>query len=73
MVPYPFSKGLFLYGEPLWIPKEADDEMLETARLTLEHTLNRLTEQAEREVGQRKSPCCPPTRCRREDNVGPVA
>jgi hypothetical protein len=50
MVPYPFSKGLFLYGEPLWVSREADDAALEAARLELESTLNRLTDQAEQEV-----------------------
>ena len=47
MVPYPFSRGLFLYGHPLWVPREADDGALEAARLELETVLNRLTEQAE--------------------------
>jgi lysophospholipid acyltransferase (LPLAT)-like uncharacterized protein len=47
MVPYPFSRGLFLYGDPLWVPREADDGALELARLELEMVLNRLTDQAE--------------------------
>jgi len=47
MVPYPFSRGLFLYGDPLWVPREADDVALEAARLDLERVLNRLTDQAE--------------------------
>ncbi len=47
MVPYPFSRGLFLYGNPLWIPREADEASLEAARLELETILNRLTDQAE--------------------------
>ena len=50
MVPYPFSRGLFLYGNPLWVPREADDGALETARLELETVLNRLTDQAEQDV-----------------------
>ncbi len=50
MVPYPFSRGLFLYGDPLWVPREADDGALEAARLELETVLNRLTDQAEQEV-----------------------
>jgi lysophospholipid acyltransferase (LPLAT)-like uncharacterized protein len=47
MVPYPFSRGLFLYGNPLWIPRKADEASLEAARLELETILNRLTDQAE--------------------------
>lgn len=52
MVPYPFSKGLFLYGKPLWVSREADGSALEAARLELETTLNRLTDQAEQEVSR---------------------
>jgi lysophospholipid acyltransferase (LPLAT)-like uncharacterized protein len=50
MVPYPFSRGLFLYGNPLWVSREADDTSLEATRLELETVLNRLTEQAEQAV-----------------------
>ena len=47
MVPYPFSRGLFLYGDPIWVPREADEAALEAVRLELEAGLNRLTDQAE--------------------------
>ena len=47
MVPYPFSQGLFSYGRPLWVLREADDAALEAARLELETVLNRLTDEAE--------------------------
>jgi len=47
MVPYPFARGLFLYGQPIWVPREADDASLEASRLELETVLNRLTDQAE--------------------------
>jgi hypothetical protein len=50
MVPYPFSRGLFLYGEPLWVTREAGEASLEASRLELELTLNRLTDQAEEAV-----------------------
>ena len=50
MVPYPFSRGLFLYGSPLWVSRESDDALLEAARLELETVLNRLTDQAEQDV-----------------------
>ena len=50
MVPYPFSRGLFLYGEPLWVTRDADEASLEGTRLELETTLNRLTDQAEEAV-----------------------
>jgi len=50
MVPYPFSRGLFLYGNPLWVSREADEASLEMTRLELEVILNRLTDQAEQDV-----------------------
>lgn len=54
MVPYPFSRGLFLYGDPLWVPRETDDAALEASRLELETVLNRLTDQAEQDVTREK-------------------
>lgn len=50
MVPYPFSRGLYLYGRPLWVPRETDAARLETLRLELETALNLLTDQAEEDV-----------------------
>ena len=50
MVPYPFSRGLFLYETPIWVPREADATSLEAIRLELETVLNRLTDQAEQRV-----------------------
>lgn len=47
MVPYPFSRGVFCWGAPIWVSREADDAGLETARQELETTLNRLTQQAD--------------------------
>jgi lysophospholipid acyltransferase (LPLAT)-like uncharacterized protein len=47
MVPYPFSRGLFLYGKPMWIPREGDEAAFDAARLELETVLNRLTAEAE--------------------------
>lgn len=50
MVPYPFSRGVFLWGDPITVSREADDAMLEAARVELEAALNRLTAEAEAEV-----------------------
>ncbi|MGQ0667858.1 MAG: lysophospholipid acyltransferase family protein, partial [Nitrospiraceae bacterium] len=50
MIPYPFSRGLFLYGDPLWVSREADEASLEAARLEVETTLNRLTAESEAAV-----------------------
>ena len=35
------------YGEPLWVPRDADKATLEACRLQLEKYLNELNEKAE--------------------------
>lgn len=50
MVPHPFSRGLFLWGAPIRVSREADEAALEAARIELESVLNRLTADAEAEV-----------------------
>jgi lysophospholipid acyltransferase (LPLAT)-like uncharacterized protein len=47
MVPYPWSQGLYLWGSPIWIPRDSDEQALEAARLELQTILNRLTDQAD--------------------------
>jgi lysophospholipid acyltransferase (LPLAT)-like uncharacterized protein len=51
LLPYPFARGLFLYGEPLRVPRGADEEGQEQCRLALEAELDRLTDQSDREMG----------------------
>jgi lysophospholipid acyltransferase (LPLAT)-like uncharacterized protein len=47
MLPYPWSRGLYLWGAPLWVSRDADEQALAAACLELESVLNRLTDQAE--------------------------
>ena len=53
MVPYPWSRGLFLWGPPLWVPPDADATELEAKRLELERLLNQMTAQADEAVVRR--------------------
>lgn len=46
IVPYPFSRALYLYGEPIVVPRDGDAEEW---RLKLETTLNELSDRAERD------------------------
>lgn len=46
VVPYPFSKAIFLYGEPLVVPRDAD---VEEMRLKVERVMNDLADRAERD------------------------
>lgn len=43
----PFGKLVIAYDKPIYVPKDADDEMIETYRLKLEKNLNELHEKAE--------------------------
>ena len=48
MLPYPWSRGLYLWGAPIWVPRDADAQAVEAACRELEMVLNRLTDQAEK-------------------------
>jgi len=50
-VALPFTRGLFLWGEPLFVPKDADAAQLEALRLELEHRMNALTAIADQRCG----------------------
>lgn len=48
LVPYPFSRGLFVCGEPFTVARDADEER---QRLSLEAELDRLTDLADHRIG----------------------
>ena len=50
MVPYPWSRGLYLWGSPIWVLRDADEQAMEAACRELEKVLNQLTDQAEEAV-----------------------
>lgn len=47
VVPMPFSRGVFVYGEPIEVPAQADGAQMEALRLDVERSLNELTTKAE--------------------------
>jgi len=49
-VPLPFSRGLFVYGDPILVPPHADPAAMERARVALEQALDRVSEKADREA-----------------------
>ena len=51
LVPWPFARGLFLYGEPVDVPRDADETEQERLRQRLEAELDRLTDRADEEMG----------------------
>jgi lysophospholipid acyltransferase (LPLAT)-like uncharacterized protein len=50
LLPRPFARGLFVYGAPILVPREADEAALEAARLEVERSLNEVTERADRDA-----------------------
>jgi lysophospholipid acyltransferase (LPLAT)-like uncharacterized protein len=48
LLPYPFSKGVFIWGEPIYVNPNGDRTHLEERRTLLEMRLNELTERADR-------------------------
>jgi lysophospholipid acyltransferase (LPLAT)-like uncharacterized protein len=47
ILPYPYSRGVYVWGDPLRVPADADDAAMEAARAALEEELNRITAQAD--------------------------
>lgn len=56
----PFARGVFVWGEPLSVAPDADGPALEAARAELEASLNAVTEEADRLVGQTAIAPAPP-------------
>lgn len=49
--PLPFSRGIFLWGEPIHVDAKLDEAALEQCRGLVEHRLNALTSEADRRMG----------------------
>jgi len=50
MVLYPWSRGLYRWGAPIWVPRELDESALEAKRLELETTLKKMTAEVDEAV-----------------------
>ena len=50
-LPLPFGRGLFLIGEPIEVPADADEATIEQLRRRLESRLRELTGEADRRMG----------------------
>lgn len=51
-IAFPFGRGVYIWGEPIRVPKDADETQQETLRQRLEDELNRITAEADRACGQ---------------------
>ncbi|WP_245913346.1 lysophospholipid acyltransferase family protein [Caenispirillum bisanense] len=52
LVPRPFTRGAFVWGEPLVVPRDADPAEIERLRALLEDRMNAITAQADGLVGR---------------------
>ena len=50
VIPYPFSKGVYSFGKPIYVKKQINKYELETARQNLENEIKRLTKQVENKL-----------------------
>ncbi len=48
LLPYPFSRGVFVWGEPIWVGPKGDEIGIEEKRQLLETRLNQITDEADR-------------------------
>jgi lysophospholipid acyltransferase (LPLAT)-like uncharacterized protein len=60
LVPKFFSKGLFVYGDPIVVPRDADGGTQEAKRVALERELDRITDLADDAVGLAREDARPP-------------
>ena len=51
-LPLPFSRGIFIWGEPVEVPAALDEAGIERYRALIEQRLNALTAEADRRVGR---------------------
>lgn len=50
-LPLPFCRGVLIWGEPLEVPRDADDAAMERIRLELEARLQEITDRADEMLG----------------------
>lgn len=68
----PFSKMVYVIGDPIWVPADASEEKLEECRRTVEDALNDVTQRAYRTVGGNIARVTPPGPKPRPTEPAPV-
>ena len=54
LLPLPFARGVFLWGEAIHVPADADEETIEAIRRDMEEKMTELTHRADTMMGQRR-------------------
>ncbi|HVY84276.1 MAG TPA: lysophospholipid acyltransferase family protein [Caulobacterales bacterium] len=65
ILPLPFGRGARVWGELIHVPRDADAEQMEAARLALENELNRISAEADRLAGAPVIEPAPPRETKR--------
>tara|TARA_B100000965_G_C19333890_1_gene644270 strand:+ start:27 stop:341 length:315 start_codon:yes stop_codon:yes gene_type:complete len=52
LIAAPFSQGVFVWGEPLYVDRDANASDIEAARAELEQRMNAITHDADKRVGR---------------------
>lgn len=47
IIPYPFSKGVYIWGDPIYVDKDSGEDEMERKRIEVEESLRRITERAD--------------------------
>lgn len=51
LLPYPWSKGIIVYGRPIHVARDADEAAIDNIKIELEAELNRITQLADDHFG----------------------
>ncbi|HEY1721378.1 MAG TPA: lysophospholipid acyltransferase family protein [Magnetospirillaceae bacterium] len=51
LLAWPFTRGVFVWGAPITVRRDADDTAQESARIAIERALNAITEDADARMG----------------------
>lgn len=51
ILPLPFSRGVFHWGDPIFVDRKLDEEGMETKRVELENALTELTQRTDQSLG----------------------
>lgn len=51
LIPLPFARALMMFGEPIYVPENADDATVEALRQRLETEMRRLQDESDRRLG----------------------
>jgi len=66
----PFSRGVFLWGDPIEVPRDADSATLEAKRLEVEKAMNVLTDRADAMMGHPPVAPAPPVVADAKEQTG---